>query len=180
MFKNVHAECVMNRIRLSWEWDNPELTGVTIYYKKKEASTVPGTMFIDAGNIARIPGSAFGTVERIYKGESGLYTFTFVGVEGDRVLPGIIIEDVMLGPTVPVTWKLEACRDGYAISFPECGKEVPADILRIEYQGYGKTLNYPINIRTKLYIPCNIPDIEQYRIYVKEPYDKVYKLKRLY
>lgn len=45
MFDHIKADCSGGEIRVSWEWNDPKLTGVTIYYKKNETDISRGTLF---------------------------------------------------------------------------------------------------------------------------------------
>ena len=177
MFDHIKADCSGGEIRVSWEWNDPKLTGVTIYYKKNETDISRGTLF-SAPNIAKISGVATGTARKKYMNEIGLYTFTFVGITENGMLPDIVVEDVLLGTIKYASWKSSREKEGIMIYIMDCEQEIPEDLIFMEYRGYKMPLHYPVKTGTKLLIPNKEISVSDCVLKIKEPYDRIYRLNR--
>ncbi|MDE6434856.1 MAG: hypothetical protein K2L07_11595 [Lachnospiraceae bacterium] len=176
MFEDVKVICENGNIKLVWKWDDNDLIGADIYYKKSTDKRDRGALFDMRGStIPRKPGNIYGSVERPMGGEWGLYTFTFVGIGRSKVKPEVEVPNVMLGKKLDVFWRLEIQKEGVVIVFPNCSKTIPEGVIRVEYDGCYMDLKYPVSSNTKLML-LKKNNTSEYKLQVKEPYDRAYNL----
>lgn len=110
--------------------------------------------------------------------EIGLYTFTFVGITENGMLPDIVVEDVLLGTIKYASWKSSREKEGIMIYIMDCEQEIPEDLIFMEYMGYKMPLHYPVKTGTKLLIPNKEISVSDCVLKIKEPYDRIYRLNR--
>ena len=177
MFDHIKVDCSGGEIRISWEWNDPKLTGVTIYYKKSGTDISRGALF-STTNIAKISGVATGLARKKYMNESGLYTFTFAGITEKGMLPDIVVENVLLGTIKYASWEISRVKEGIMIHIIDCEQEIPEDLIFMEYRGYKMPLHYPVKTGTELLISNKEISISDCALKVKEPYDRIYRLNR--
>lgn len=183
MLKNIRVWCEDGQIKVTWVWDAAEAQRVDIYYKKQDIPGEGGTPF-QSGSIYKIPHRENGSASRKLGVENGVYRFAFHVISADNgLMDEILVENIMLGMPLEIVWMWECVRGRQCISFriPD-GKamqirEIPAGVLHICMENYSYEVSAVLGDGVKLMFPKAIL-AEEVNLCIKEPYDKVYHLRR--
>lgn len=160
-------------IRIKWEWNDSDAESVDIRYGKKEAVQMAEFQ----SGILRNTQDKFGYAEKKTAGERGLYTFLLIVYGNAGKIEEIKVENIALGEPIQVLWKIERGKDGCKITFPKCDAVIPAHVLLARYGKIEMEIGYEVSREAELLIWEKL-ETEPFQLCVKEPYDKVIRLKQ--
>lgn len=178
MLKNIEIKSESGQIRIFWEWDNEEVSGIDIRYKKRGFGEGDGTEFAKGG-VIRHPGERTGNACRRLVDECGLYTFTFIPIIRNRGQEEekVVVENVVLGNPINIYWRLESKKEGTVIAFPENQFTIGPGIVKLLYGKYEYVFQYEISSASRLLFPQGVKT-EKLLLQAAEPYDRIYRFVR--